>query len=211
MTDSSIPDVPVFADALPLLERARLGCLPDVLHIEQIATLEYPDNPTWRLAFAHYLQAECEAGKLPHSKEQQYDDAWIKDPKGYFWWSKKSELDLCEGPSQSIHRSHYREWLIQQNKSLPEWWFPTTAQSEPDKPEQGMAGNQNPAMSRQCITDKARFLEKAKWEGTQQATVDQHPEAAYFKGEYYAPTLLRWASEIDPRPTNKRGGRPRKS
>ncbi len=85
------------------------------------------------------------------------------------------------------------------------------SQSEPDRPEKGVAGIQNPAMKRQCITDKASFLEKAKWEGTQQATVNQHPKAAYFKGQYDMPALLRWASEIDPRPKNKRGGRPRKS
>lgn len=83
--------------------------------------------------------------------------------------------------------------------------------SEPGKPEQGAAGIQNPAMNRQCITDKASFLNMATWKGTQQATVNHHPKAAYFKGQYDMPTLLRWASEVDPRPKDKRGGRPRKS
>lgn len=82
---------------------------------------------------------------------------------------------------------------------------------EPDKPESGAAGTQNPAMNRQCVADKTHFIKLATWQGTQQATVDQHPKAAYFKGEYDMPALLKWASEIDPRPRDRRGGRPRKS
>lgn len=104
------------------------------------------------------------------------------------------------------------------------FWLDTPSQSESkpegpaslplsasDKSEQGAAGIQNPAMNRQCITDKASFLKMATWKGTQQATVNQHSKAAYFKGQYDMPTLLRWASEVDPRPKDKRGGRPRKS
>lgn len=108
---------------LPLAERAKLGCLPDALHVEQIATLEYPDNQTMRVAYARHLQAECDAGKLPWFSSQ-YSDVWIEDPEGLTWWYKR--LELCEGPTPTIRRADYRDWLIRQGKSLPAWWFPTT-------------------------------------------------------------------------------------
>jgi len=112
---------------LPLAERAKLGCLPDALHIEQIATLEYPDNPTMRVAYAHHLQAECDADKLQWF-ESQYGDAWIEEPEGLTWRYKR--LELCEGPTPTIRRADYRAWLIRQGKSPPAWWFPTKAQSK---------------------------------------------------------------------------------
>ena len=119
-----------------------------------------------------------------------------------------------------INRDEYLRFLETQDGAWipkPDWWkAPPGAvkplpQGEPDRPEQGAVGTQNPAKNRRCVTDKDRFLNLATWEGTQKATVNQHPEAAYFKRKYDDPALLKWASEIDPRPKDQRGGRPRKS
>jgi len=125
-----------------------------------------------------------------------------------------------EGVNSLIWRADYLAILATpaaRGITAPDWWKApqgepaTLHQGEPDRPEPGAAGTQNPATNRQCVADKARFLDLATWEGTQQATVNQHPEAARFKGKYDAPALLKWASEIDPRPKDQRGGRPRKS
>ena len=43
MTDSIIPDVPVFADAISPLKRAELG-LQDELSVFEIGLLTYPDK-----------------------------------------------------------------------------------------------------------------------------------------------------------------------
>lgn len=362
------------ADYLPLREQAQLGYLPDALHVEQIATLQHPDNLNLALAYAKILINACENRELTSLGKPQYQDWWLEDgatgevSKEFQWWYKKLELGEL-GPTQLIDKIAYRDWLLQKGLPLPIWWFPTfihsstpknissipeimnqpgsqlslaerakrgllsndfelwlqeimelefpaltsyedrqrlervnwqksievaiqygmlggcqqqaavqsqthyyqdarrayfsgprekaihvvgcsdwrvprepyrvwratqpnpptgsiihlwlgaapassvptLPQGEPGKPEPGAAGTQNPTMNRQCVTDKARFLEVATWNGTQQATVNQHPEAVYFKGQYDMPTLLKWASEIDPRPKNQRGGRPRKS
>lgn len=228
--------LPEMADYLPLREQARLGYLPDALHVEQIATLEYPDNRYLALAYAKGLLKACDNRELASLGEQEYQDWWLENgatgevSEEFQWWYKAlfNETDGC--PTPLIINSAFRDWLLQKGQPLPSWWFPlaltnpsisTTPKpvaptlpapvSDGSKEGKNIAGFRHPAEMRQCVTDKARFLEKASWQGTQRATVDNHLEAAYFKARYDTPTLLKWASEIDPRPKDRRGGRPRKS
>ena len=201
---------------LPLAERARRGRLASesTLTMDDILALEFPgaDYKT-RKPWRQRIETAIEFGMLPAQPFNPVPNE-LGDVVFFFGYS-----------TWLIQRNAYRTWRAAQpaptQGSLIHLWLgePAAPPQEPDRPdqgeanrpEQGAAGTQNPAMNRQCVADKARFLDLATWQGTQQATVNQHPEAAYFKGKYDTPTLLNWASEIDPRPKDQRGGRPRKS
>lgn len=218
---------------LPLAERIRRGLLADeeLLELQEIAALEYPSiaDKEDRRRFLAALVAAIQGGdlaamvetkpatpaKLPRSPDPRIR---YRPLPGNGRYSESHTVTATK-----IRRNDYRTWRATLTRlpaplvsHIVKWLDDAPApaplpQGEPDRPEQGAAGTQNPATNRQCVVDKARFLEMATWKGTQQATVNQHPEAAYFKGKYYAPTLSKWASEIDPRPKNQRGGRSRKS
>ena len=72
-------------------------------------------------------------------------------------------------------------------------------------------GGGNPVHRRKRVADKREFIKSATWLGNQTNTVNGHPQAARFKGAYGEACLLKWASELDPRLRDKRGGRPRKT
>lgn len=72
MTDSSIPDVPVFADALTPLERAKLG-LQDELSVFEIGLLTYPGDDE-RARLTDFLLQAIKAGRL----------AAYGDPDGWY-------------------------------------------------------------------------------------------------------------------------------
>ena len=65
MTDSSIPDVPAFADLLSPLERAKLG-LQDELSVFEIGLLTYPGDGDQerRRGLAERLLDAIKAGQL---------------------------------------------------------------------------------------------------------------------------------------------------
>lgn len=68
MTDSSIPDVPAFADLLSPLERAKLG-LQDELSVFEIGLLTHPgddgrDSLEKRAKLTAFLVEAIKAGRL---------------------------------------------------------------------------------------------------------------------------------------------------
>ena len=204
---------------LPLTDRARRGLLAGEprLPLSELVELEHPAGGEARQSIKTALRAAIAYGDLEAREQERITlqpalSGRIEEP----WTFRPRPVRTVE---PFIERESYRAWRAQCPASLlsplsqvSKWLgAPTLPQGEPALLPQGTVGTQNPAMNRQCVSDKARFLGKAKWEGTQQATVNQHPEAAYFKGKYDTPTLLDWASEIDPRPKDQRGGRPRKS
>lgn len=125
------------ANYLPLREQARLGYLPDALHVEQIATLEHLDNRDLALAYAKVLRKACKECELT-STEEQYQDWWIEDgatgevSQKYQWWHKKLELGES-GATPLIDKTAYRDWLLQKGLPLPTWWFPTSIHSSAPK------------------------------------------------------------------------------
>lgn len=122
--------LPEMADYLPLREQARLGYLPDALHVEQIATLEYPDNRYLALAYAKGLLKACDNRELASLGEQEYQDWWLENgatgevSEEFQWWYKAlfNETDGC--PTPLIINSAFRDWLLQKGQPLPSWWFP---------------------------------------------------------------------------------------
>lgn len=124
------------ADYLPLREQARLGYLPDALHVEQIATLEYPDNRDLALAYAKVLRKACKECELT-STEEQYQDWWIEDgatgevSQEFQWWYKALFEETDGGSTPLITRSIYRDWLLQKGQLLPAWWFPEPKKQTP--------------------------------------------------------------------------------
>lgn len=116
------------AHYLPLREKARLGCLPDALHVEQIATLEYPDNRDLALAYANALIDACDKKEMAFTRKQ-YEYWWIEDgatdevSEEFGWWHKKLELGES-GATPLIDKTAYRDWLLQKGLPLPTWWFP---------------------------------------------------------------------------------------
>ena len=109
---------------------ARLGCLPDALHVEQIATLEYPDNQALALAYANVLLNACSNNGLLSTKAQ-YQDWWIENgatdevSEEFQWWYKNLFEYVSEkGSTPLVTRTAYRDWLIQKGQSLRTWWFP---------------------------------------------------------------------------------------
>lgn len=203
---------------LPLADLARRGLLAGEprLPLSELVELEHPGGearPSFKTALlAAIAYGDLEAREQERITLQPAISGCIEEP----WTFRPRPVRTVE---PFIERESYRAWRAQCPASLlspisqvSKWLGALTLpQGEPDRPEPGAAGTQNPATNRQCVADKARFLDLATWEGTQQATVNQHPEAARFKGKYDAPALLKWASEIDPRPKDQRGGRPRKS
>jgi hypothetical protein len=199
---------------LPLWGRVELGLLAGEVALWdfEIAELEYPspaDN-TARCDYLKQLVTAAQAGLLGDGCQYINRSPWSLGNMAY-----RDE----RFSSWRIPREVYRQWRATQSNPPTSFaigcWFGTTASIEPASavtvPVSGTGDSRNPAKMRQCVTDKARFLKVATWEGTQQATVNHHPEATYFKGRYEMDALLKWASEIDPRPKDKRGGRPRKS
>lgn len=83
MTDSSIPEVQAFADALLPLERAALG-LQDELSIGEIATATYPDKAAYpqRERLTDFLLQAVKAGRL----------AAYGNPEGWRCWQAKTDL-----------------------------------------------------------------------------------------------------------------------
>lgn len=73
MTDSSIPDVPAFADALSPLERAAAG-LQDELSVFEIALLTFPDKAADQKRLTDFLLETIETGRL----------AAYGNPKGWY-------------------------------------------------------------------------------------------------------------------------------
>ncbi|QQS53508.1 MAG: hypothetical protein IPM89_11560 [Candidatus Competibacteraceae bacterium] len=219
-------------EGLPLAERTRRGLLAgeSELWLWEIMELEFPAATSFQdkkhpdyIGWEKAIEAAIRYGSLgdgPHL-ERFSESATYRSPATN--WKRPKTFHIPGYDCWRIPREPYRTWRATQSNaptgSLINLWTSLLSQSEPeplpqgepDKPEQGAAGNQNPALNRQCVTDKAHFLDNAVWNGTQQTTVKNHPEVAYFKGRYDTPTLLKWASEIDPRPKNQRGGRPRKS
>ena len=63
MTDSSISDVPAFADALSPLERAAAG-LQDELSVFEIALLTFPDQAADQKRLTDFLLETIKAGRL---------------------------------------------------------------------------------------------------------------------------------------------------
>lgn len=65
MTDSSIPDVPAFADALSPLERAKLS-LQDELSVFEIGLVTYPEQDAYpkRKQLTDFLLEAIKAGRL---------------------------------------------------------------------------------------------------------------------------------------------------
>jgi hypothetical protein len=127
---SKVTALDELAAYLPLREQARLGCLPDALHVEQIATLEYPDNQALALAYANVLLNACSNNGLPSTKAQ-YQDWWIEDgatdevSEEFQWWYKNLFEYVSEkGSTPLVTRTAYRDWLVQQGRPLPAWWFP---------------------------------------------------------------------------------------
>lgn len=118
---------------LSLAEQARFGLLPDALHIEQIATLEHPDDWAVRKAFALCLLQACENAEIPSISGLQYDDGWIDDPQGLRLWWKPLHLNE-NGPTPMVSRQAYRAWQAQCPKSwlserskIDEWLGATPA------------------------------------------------------------------------------------
>lgn len=98
-----------------------LGFLPESLHVEQIATFEKSNLPA-RIHYIRTLVDACDSRELLCARHQQYDDWWINGfPDEWKWWYL--HLELCEGPSPSIRRDDYREWLTRKGLPLPAWWF----------------------------------------------------------------------------------------
>lgn len=78
MTDSSIPDVPAFADLLSPLERAKLG-LQDELSVFEIGLLTYPgddgrDSLEKRAKLTAFLVEAIKAGRLAAYGDP---DGWV--------------------------------------------------------------------------------------------------------------------------------------
>ncbi|MBK7984834.1 MAG: hypothetical protein IPP10_12960 [Candidatus Competibacteraceae bacterium] len=104
--------------------------MPDALHVEQIATLEYPDNQALALAYANVLLNACSNNGLLSTKAQ-YQDWWIENgatdevSEEFQWWYKNLFEYVSEkGSTPLVTRTAYRDWLIQKGQSLRTWWFP---------------------------------------------------------------------------------------
>jgi hypothetical protein len=185
---------------LSLEERADRGLLADnpdwlpaqeELPLDDVLWLECPTNTGRRAALAAHIRTAIDLGLL------------VTDP---------------DKPGV-IQRDRYRQWraqcpasLLSESSVIAAWTgehHPVSVSEPP--PESVAKGGGNPANSRQCVADKASFIKSATWQGNQTNTVNQHPQAAYFKGKYLEDSLLQWAGELDPRPKDKRGGRPRKT
>lgn len=133
---------------------------------------------------------------------------WLIDRESYHTWRARCPHELLSPLSQ------IRKWLgaTPAIESIPP---AEPSLSEPTAPAVlpepvGNSGSVNPVHRRQRVTDKADFIKSATWCGNQTNTVNQHPQVARFRVAYDDACLLKWASELDPRPDDRRGGRPRK-
>lgn len=107
MTDSSIPDVPAFADALSPLERAKLG-LQDELSVFEIGLVTYPEKDAYpdRERLTKFLLQAIKTGRL----------AAYGNPDG--WYARVSR------PNQQplSERIHNRDSTISRPLANSEQW-----------------------------------------------------------------------------------------
>lgn len=215
---------------LSLPERAARGLLAteQELSIDDIVNLEHPGNIAGRKALRPAIRAAIDYGDLATRNEVRTSRI-VRKQSGYWpvgtWLigvgdpPQKTAVHTSTAKIEFIDREAYRQWraqcpasLLSESSVIAAWTgehHPVSVSEPP--PESVAKGGGNPANSRQCVADKASFIKSATWQGNQTNTVNQHPQAAYFKGKYLEDSLLQWAGELDPRPKDKRGGRPRKT
>lgn len=255
MTDSSIPDVPAFADALSPLERAKLG-LQDELSVFEIGLVTYPEKDTYpdRERLTKFLLEAIKNGWL----------AAYGNPDGWTVEANSSGLDIrtpyprCDGHEgstvpdysqiaariglrrarDSIQRTslsseQYKgDWCLVMRADylaflatpaafgipVPDQWKAThdepapIIQSEPDKPEQGAAAKHETEL--QMHKRECQEIGKRLWGENPNSTkteIMKHPEMLFYVQAYKGKnTISGWLAVIDPRPKDKRRGRPKK-
>jgi len=182
----------------------------DELPVDDVLWLEHPTDTELREALAAFLQLAVRKKPKDGGLAARFHTLTVMGESGYL-----SDVEL-------IQREAYRQWRAQCPASLlseltqVHLWLgeqpnPLPVSVSEIPPEPVTLGGGNPAFSRKCVADKVSFIKAAIWRGNQTNTVNQHPQAAYFKGDYLEDALLQWAGELDPRPRDKRGGRPRKT
>ena len=217
---------------LSLQERARLGLLVEEpeLWLHEVAELESTGNDMNRQVFETLLHGlaihcgGCSMQSLPFPrfcpvKNRVVIVAWRIPRKVYLLLRQKiqpnppagSLIHLWLGATPGMAVSLPAE-SIPPVETFPLEMPVSTAQTPVSTAQTPVAlGGGNPVHSRKRVADKREFIKSATWRGNQTNTVNGHPQAARFKGAYGEACLLKWASELDPRLRDKRGGRPRKT
>ncbi len=212
-------------ERLPLAERARRGLLAgeSELYIHEIAELEYPNltDKTERDSFERLLHGLVIHGLFPGCSMRILE---------------RSEYRLCPVKNRvtivawSVPREPYRTWRATQPNppasSIIHLWLgtiPTPAnlpqskpasppQSEPDKPESGAAAKRETEL--QTHRRECQEIGKRLWAenpNSTKADIMKHRDMLFYVQAYTGKnTVPGWLAEIDPRPKDKRRGRPKK-
>lgn len=141
----------------------RIGFLPETLHLEQIANFEKAHRAA-RMTYARELRDACERGEISHFQEQ-YQDWWIDGfPDEFKWWCCQLEL-YEEGPTPSIGRDAYREWLTRQGRPLPVWWYPESSSSTSGQSDAALGAQRREQLREfQKINTERNEARTAEWE-----------------------------------------------
>lgn len=178
---------------LPLADRARRG---DDLEIHEILELEFPGggNPDDQRRWRQLIEQAIRFDVLPTRLEA--DD------------------DGCLPATELICRRDYLARRDRQSglpvNSLIEAWRPSA--SEPDPPVSGAAAARETELQmhkRECQDIGNRLW--AENQNFTKADIMKHTDMQFYVRSYKGKnTIPGWLAEIDPRPKDKRRGRPKK-